>query len=114
MHRMTPRPDGGACVVEMVLVDWTRMGTSYCLAGAILDGNSVQVVRPILSRYRTSPVRNAGWSPYLLDGHARWEIFELVGATQADTMPPHLEDIWVRSLRPHKCLAAPEQRRSIL
>ena len=26
--------------MEMILLDWTRMGKSYCLAGAVLEGGS--------------------------------------------------------------------------
>src|SRR5262249_30448639 len=64
--------------------------------------------------YRDGPVRNVGWSPYLLDGHSRWEVFELVGPESAEPEPPHLEDVWVRSLRPRRRLATPGQRREIL
>src|SRR5262249_48718546 len=51
---------------------------------------------------------------YLMDGHARWEIFELVGPEEAALKPPHVEDIWVRSLRPRGRSARPELRRTIL
>src|SRR5262245_1788483 len=100
--------------MHLILLDWTRMGKTYCLAGVVLDDLDVRVVRPLLARNRAAPVRNTGWSPYLLDGHARWEIFELVGPQPAEPEPPHLEDIWVRSLRPLRRSAAPEQRRAIL
>jgi hypothetical protein len=49
-----------------------------------------------------------------LDGHTRWEIFEVIGPVPADPEPPHVEDLWVRSLRPRRRSAAPEQRRAIL
>jgi hypothetical protein len=100
--------------MNMVLLDWTRMGNSYCLAGAVLDGGAVHVVRPLLNRFRDAPVRNCGWSSYLLDGHARWEVFELVGVVPAAPEPPHLEDVWVRGLRPCRRSAPAEQRRAIL
>jgi hypothetical protein len=98
----------------MVLVDWTRMGRSYCLAGAVAERGSVRVVRPLLDRQRDAPVRNVGWSSYLLDGHARWEVFELVKPQPAEAAPPHLEDVWVRGLRPRRCTAPADQRRAIL
>jgi hypothetical protein len=98
----------------MILLDWTRMGKTYCVAGVVVDDLDVRVVRPLRVEFRDAPVRNVGWSPYLLDGHVRWESFELVGAVPARPEPPHLEDVWVRALRPHRRLAAPEQRRAIL
>ena len=54
--------------MEMILVDWTRMGKVYCLAGAVADGKGWRFMRPLLAKDRDSPVRNTGWSPYLLDG----------------------------------------------
>ncbi|HEV3118753.1 MAG TPA: hypothetical protein VGY58_17010, partial [Gemmataceae bacterium] len=36
------------------------------------------------------------------------------GPQPAEPQPPHLEDVWVRSLRPRGCLAAPQQRQAIL
>jgi hypothetical protein len=98
----------------MILLDWTRMGKTYCLAGAVRDGGRLRMVRPLLVRFRDAPVRNVGWSPYLLDGHTRWEVFELVGPHAALPEAPHLEDLWVRSLRPQRCLAPVSQRREIL
>jgi hypothetical protein len=59
-------------------------------------------------------VRNLGWSAYLLDGHSRWEVLEVVALEPARPEPPHLEDCWVRTLRPRRLLAAPEDRRAIL
>src|SRR5262245_57022886 len=64
--------------MEMILLDWTRMGKWYCLAGVVEQGGTFRVVRPLLAKFRAAPVRNVGWSAYLLDGHARWEIFELI------------------------------------
>ena len=98
----------------MILLDWTRMGRTYCLAGAVFDGGRLRIVRPLLARFRDAPVRNVGWSPYLLDGHTRWEVFELVGPHAALPEAPHLEDLWVRSLRPRRRLASPGQRREVL
>jgi hypothetical protein len=100
--------------MDLILLDWTRMGRQYCLAGAVLDAHPVKIVRPLHVKQHDAPVRNLGWSPYLLDGHSRWEIFELVGPTPANPEPPHLEDLWVRSLRPRRRSATPEQRRAIL
>jgi hypothetical protein len=98
----------------MILMDWTRMGKLYCLAGAVIQDGQVRLVRPLLNRQRDASVRNVGWSPYLLDGHRRWEVFELVGVVPAGPEPPHLEDVWVRSLRSRNCLAQPALRRAIL
>jgi hypothetical protein len=98
----------------MVLLDWTRMGRLYCLAGAIAEKGTYRIVRPLLSRYKTAPVRNAGWSPYLLDGHGRSEIFELIAPEPAALQPPHVEDVWVRAMRSGRTLAPIEKRRQIL
>src|SRR5438045_3182384 len=54
-------PDEGA-IVDMILLDWTRMGRSYCLAGAVAQRDGFQIVRPLYFKYRESPVRNVGWS----------------------------------------------------
>jgi hypothetical protein len=100
--------------MDMVLLDWTRMGKQYCLAGAVVGSSPGRIVRPLLTKNRDAPVRNVGWSAYLMDGHARWELFELIGPEQAEQQPPHLEDIWVRALRPRRRWATTEQRRTIL
>jgi hypothetical protein len=100
--------------MDMVLLDWTRMGKHYCLAGAVLGTQPVRIVRPLLTKHRDLSMRNVGWSPYLLDGHGRWDIFELIGPEDAALQPPHVEDLWVRSLRPRRHSASPEQRRAIL
>jgi hypothetical protein len=100
--------------MEMVLLDWTRMGKSYCLAGVVADGTGYRVVRPLPGRNRKSAVRNVGWSPFLMEGHTRWEVFELVAPEAAGSEPPHTEDYWVRSLRPRRCLANVPMRRAIL
>ncbi len=100
--------------MDMVLLDWTRMGSGYCLAGAVEAAGGYRVVRPLLARSRTGEVRKCGWGPFLLDGHARWEVFELVGARPTPPEPPHVEDLYVRALRPRRCSAGPVQRRAIL
>jgi hypothetical protein len=100
--------------MEMVLLDWTRMGKGYCLAGAVGGGGGYRVVRPLLLKLRDAPVRNVPWSAYLLDGHSRWEVFEVVGPLPTPAEPPHVEDLWVRALRPLRRLAAPAERRAIL
>jgi hypothetical protein len=99
--------------VDFTLLDWTRMGRVYCLAGVVADKNSYRVVRP-LPKGRGALVRNVGWSPFLFDGRTRWENFELLGPEQPLVEPPHLEDLWVRALRPRKTLATSKQRRDIL
>jgi hypothetical protein len=98
----------------MILLDWTRMGKAYCLAGAVRENGTWRIVRPLLARNRTAPARNMGWSAYLLDGHSRWEIFEVIAPEAAAPEPPHLEDCWARTLRPCRQLAAPDDRRTIL
>jgi hypothetical protein len=98
----------------MILLDWTRMGKTYCLAGVVIDDLDVRIVRPLPVRSRDGPVRKVGWSPFLLDGHGRWEVFELIGPQPADAEPPHLEDIWVRELHPRHRSATAAQRRAIL
>lgn len=98
----------------MILLDWTRMGHSYCLAGVVLESNHCRVVRPLPGRNRKSQVRNVGWSPFTMEGHCRWEVMELVRPELADSMAPHLEDCWVQSLRPRRVLAPVEQRRKVL
>jgi hypothetical protein len=100
--------------MDMILLDWTRMGKTYCLAGVIQQNGAFRVVRPLLVQHRDAPVRNVGWSPFLMDGHSRWEVFELIRPAPADPQPPHLEDIWVQSLRPRRSFATPAQRRAIL
>jgi hypothetical protein len=100
--------------VDMILLDWTRMGKTYCIAGAVLENGRYRVVRPLLAKNRAAPVRNVGWSSYLLDGHARWEVFELIGPEPAEPQAPHLEDLWVRSLQPRRRLATPDERRNVL
>lgn len=100
--------------MDLILLDWTRMGQAYCLAGVVAERGGYRAVRPLAARYRDAPVRNVGWSPWLLDGHSRWEVFELVGAEPADLEPPHVEDVWVRSLRPQGRLIPPGQRREVL
>jgi hypothetical protein len=100
--------------VDVILLDWTRMGRIYCLAGAITQAGQIRIVRPMPGRARNSPIANNGWSPFLMDGHSRWEIFEMIHPVPAGATAPHLEDVWVHSLRPRKRLASPEQRRLIL
>jgi hypothetical protein len=105
---------GGHPNMEMILLDWTRMAATYCVAGAITQNGQMRVVRPLWVRHRQLPVRNVGWTPFVMDGHSRWEIFELVGPEPAVSQPPHCEDIWVRDLRPTRRLANSGQRRAIL
>lgn len=51
----------------MVLLDWTRMGKQYCLAGVVQHNGQLRVVRPLPLAQRTAAVRNVGWPPFLLD-----------------------------------------------
>jgi len=98
----------------MILLDWTRMGKTFCLAGVVFQGGQYRVVRPLRARNHDAEVRKAGWSAYQLHGHTRWEVFELIGPRPAPPAPPHLEDFWVRDLRPRGRFATPDERRAIL
>lgn len=100
--------------MELILLDWTRMGHVYCLAGAVRDNGGYRVVRPLLAKRRDAAVRNTGWSPYLFDGRRRWEAFEMIGPEPATPQPPHVEDLWVRALRPLNRSAGVAQRYEIL
>ncbi len=100
--------------MEMVLLDWTRMGKAFCLAGAMLQDEAYRIVRPLLTKNRHAPVRNVGWPAYLFEGRVRWEIFGLIGPEPADPQSPHSEDIWVQALRPRNQFASAEHRRAIL
>jgi hypothetical protein len=98
----------------MILLDWTRMGRTYCVAGAVVQDGKWRIVRPMLTKFREAPVRNVGWSAYLMDGHARWEVMKLLGVQLAAPEPPHLEDVWVRAMKSRRSSASAEQRRAIL
>jgi hypothetical protein len=100
--------------MEMILLDWTRMGHSYCLAGVVAARGGFRVVRLLLARHRDASVRNVGWSPFLLDGQTRWEVFELVHPEPADAEPPHVEDVWVQTLKARHRSIPPGQRREVL
>src|SRR5262249_46720177 len=100
--------------MNMILLDWTRMGGRYCLAGVVVEGSGVRVVRPMLVRGRGTNDRRSGWPAAALRGHRRWDMFELVGAELAATEPPHVEDHWVRTLRPLGRSASVNERRAFL
>src|SRR5262249_39254732 len=55
-----------------------------------------------------------GWSPWLLERHCRWEVFELIRPEPAACEAPHLEDVWVAALKPRRRLAEPAVRRAVL
>lgn len=98
----------------MALLDWTRMGSSYCLVGIIIQQGQYRMVRPLLARLRDAPVRNVGWSPFLVDHCRRWQLVELVDPAPASAQPPHLEDLWVRELRPRDEILSGPDRRAVL
>jgi hypothetical protein len=100
--------------VDMVLLDWTRMGRTYCVAGAVLQQGAVRIVRPLLARNRDAAIPNIGWPAFRFDTHSRWEVFELIDPECHPPQPPHLEDVWVRALRSRGRLASPSDRRAIL
>jgi hypothetical protein len=98
----------------MVVLDWTRMGKVFCLAGLVQHGDEWRVVRPLPCYARSAAVRNVGWPPEFLRGHCRWEVFELVEPAAPEPQPPHLEDVWVNNLRPRSRMAPPGLRRILL
>jgi hypothetical protein len=100
--------------MRMILLDWTRMGTHFCLAGVVIEGKSVRTVRPLPERFYDGRSDHCGWPESAIHGHRRWEIVELVGASPAETRPPHREDMWVQELGWQGELAAPAQRREVL
>ena len=100
--------------MDLIVLDWTRMGRQFCLAGVVVQGGEYRVVRPLPAKARGSATPNVGWSPFLLHGCRRWEFFELVRPQPAEARAPHLEDVWVTDLRPRGLTAAPQQRRAIL
>ena len=110
---MIPRTDE-VSIVDMILLDWTRMGKTFCVAGVVAQDGKYQMVRPLLARFQDTAKRNVGWSAYQLAGHARWEVFELIGPRPAPPNAPHVEDLWVQSLRPRRQSATLEQRKGIL
>jgi hypothetical protein len=50
--------------MEMVLLDWTRMGRTYCVAGAARVGGQLRIIRPLPRALRDAPVRNTGWTVF--------------------------------------------------
>jgi hypothetical protein len=101
-------------VVDLILLDWTRMGRLYCLAGAVVQGGQYRIVRPLPARGRDNPVPNQGWSPFLLDGHSRWEVFRMDHPERALAAAPHLEDVWVQALEPRRRSANRAERCGVL
>ncbi len=100
--------------MDLILLDWTRMGKTYCVAGVVRQDGRYRVVRPMPRCNHPLPVRNVGWSPYQMDGRQRWQIFELVAPETAPPSAPHLEDVWVRELRTQGHFADPDMRRAVL
>lgn len=100
--------------MDFILLDWTRMGRIYCIAGVVFQAGGYRVVRPLPFRQRDPDIPNQGWSPFLMDGHSRWEVFELVKPTTAPTRAPHHEDVWVQALKSRRRFATPDERRAVL
>ena len=48
---------------DMILLDWTRMGKTYCLAEVVGQPGNFRVVRPLMTRMRETALRKVGWSP---------------------------------------------------
>jgi hypothetical protein len=84
------------------------------LAGAVREDDVYRIVRPLPARGRDFPEHKVAWSGFQLDGHTRWEVFELVGPHVTTPQPPHVEDVWVRALQPRGRLVPPVERRAIL
>ena len=54
------------------------MGRTYCVTGAVCRPRpAAHTIRALFQTQRDVPVRNVGWSPFLLDGHSRWEMYEV-------------------------------------
>ena len=124
--------------MEMILVDWTRMGRTYCIAGLVSEGQGWRTVRPmpVASRGGSSrprlwgvvdallsgpptprpsqPPANIGWSSGQLGKFERWDIVELVGPKPVEAEPPHVEDVWVQALYTTGKSVPPESRSTIL
>lgn len=90
------------------------MGKTYCLAGVVAEAGRYRVVRPLLATQRDAPVRNVGWLPRFIEGHVRWEVFELMKVEPVAPQPPHTEDLWVQAMRSRRRLADLTERRAIL
>jgi hypothetical protein len=100
--------------VDLILLDWTRMGKCFCLAGVVVDGPRLYVVRPLPVAQRGVAAQFLGWPADRCDGFQRWQVIEMVEPEPAGAKPPHVEDAWVRELRPHDRFAPAELRRAIL
>jgi hypothetical protein len=98
----------------MILLDWTRMGKMVCLAGLARQGEEWRVVRPLPCYARSAGVTHPGWPREFLRGRCRWEVFELVEPAAPKPQPPHLEDVWVNTLRPRYRIAPAAVRRRLL
>src|SRR4029077_5725109 len=88
--------------MEMILLDWTRMGKTFCVAGLVADGSRWRTVRPIPNEFHTAnkpgAARNIGWFPSQLGRLPRWDVVNLIGTQSAQAEPPHTEDIWVTEM----------------
>jgi hypothetical protein len=117
--------------MEFVLIDWTRMGKTFCVAGLVAEGGAWRTVRPMPVALRPTPhigvgtqktesgslpsvPRNVGWLPRQLELFARWDILELLDPQPAEVERPHTEDMWVRLLRPTGRSIATERRAALL
>jgi hypothetical protein len=100
--------------MDLIVLDWTRMGHQHCLAGAAVQAGEIRVVRPLPARARSADTTHPGWSPSSLHGRSRWQVFEMVKPAPGQPAAPHLEDVWVHDLRPTARQATAEQRRAIL
>src|SRR5437763_1944333 len=90
------------------------MGKCFCLAGVVVDGARLYVVRPLPVGQRGGASQFLGWPADQCEGFERWQVIELVEPERAGAAPPHVEDAWVRELRPRGRFAPVELRRAIL
>jgi hypothetical protein len=98
----------------MILLDWTRMGKVYCVAGVVKESGGYRVVRPLRARDKSAPVRNVGWFAQELHQRQRWEVFDLLKPEPAQPQPPHVEDLWVEAIRGRGATVGVDERRAIL
>lgn len=120
--------------MEMILVDWTCMGKTFCLAGVVRDAQGWKTIRPLPRSLRggrpagrglwgalesvlapaTDGPRNVGWFDNLLGSIKRWDMVELSEPQPAEIERPHTEDLWVRALKGTGRSAAPAVRYEVL
>src|SRR5438034_10506500 len=61
-------------VMEMVLLDWTRMGRSFCVAGAAFPDTHYRLVRPLWANTGQAPVGRVRSTASRLERPVGWDI----------------------------------------